>query len=30
LDQLDVARQNLKRVHRSYSSTRPAVLNSFS
>ena len=30
LDQLDVARQNLKRVHRSYSSTSPAVLNSFS
>ena len=30
LDQLDVARQNLKRVHRSYSTLGPAVLNSFS
>jgi len=30
LDQADVIRQNLKRVHRTYSSTGPAVWNSFS
>jgi hypothetical protein len=30
LDQLDSARQNLKRVQRSYSPLRPAVWNSFS
>jgi hypothetical protein len=30
MDQLDVARQNLKRVHRSYSAAGPAVWNSFS
>ena len=30
LDQLDSARQNLKRVRRSYSPLRPAVWNSFS
>jgi uncharacterized protein YPO0396 len=30
MDELDVARQNLKRVHRSYSAIGPAVWNSFS
>jgi hypothetical protein len=30
VDQLDVVRQNLKRVHRSYSAVGPAVWNSFS
>jgi hypothetical protein len=30
MDQLDSARQNLKRVRRSYSPLRPAVWNSFS
>jgi hypothetical protein len=30
VDQLDSARQNLKRVHRSYSPLRPALWNSFS
>jgi chromosome segregation ATPase len=30
LDQLDGARQNLKRVQRSYSPLRPAMWNSFS
>jgi hypothetical protein len=30
LDQMDAARQNLKRVHRSYSTPHPAVWNSFS
>jgi hypothetical protein len=30
MDQLDVARQNLKRIHRSYSAVGPAVWNSFS
>ncbi|HXT13380.1 MAG TPA: hypothetical protein VN873_17620 [Candidatus Angelobacter sp.] len=30
LDQLSRARQNLKRVHRSYSSVRPTTWNSFS
>jgi hypothetical protein len=30
LDQLDHARQNLKRVHRSYSSIGPSAWNSFS
>jgi hypothetical protein len=30
LSQMDLARQNLKRVHRSYSPASPAVWNSFS
>jgi hypothetical protein len=30
LGQMDLARQNLKRVHRSYSPSSPAVWNSFS
>jgi hypothetical protein len=30
MDELDVVRQNLKRVHRTYSQTGPGVWNSFS
>jgi hypothetical protein len=30
MDELDVARQNLKRVHRTYSQTEPGAWNSFS